>query len=262
MSEGFFVYNGVSSLDLGITVVGTGTYPVPARNLIFESVPGRSGDLIVDQGNYPNVHVTYHCTCLTGLSAALDSLAALLMAQTTYRRLEDSYHTDIYRMAICDTALSPEVFSPDHGQGYKGGNFDITFNCRPQKWLKSGETPRRYSATGSSHLILTNPTPFTALPLIRFAAGDTGTFSTSPSTDWAANRATVTLGAYSGNEDRYVDCETQDVYGSNGANLNGTITLGTGKFPVLPAGSTTIDTYSWSSSGDGYYEITPRWWKL
>lgn len=260
MSEGFFVYNGVSSLDLGITVVGTGTYPVPARNLIFESVPGRSGDLIVDQGNYPNVRITYHCTCLTGLSAALDSLAALLMAQTTYQRLEDSYHTDIYRMAICDTALSPDVFSPDHGQGYKGGNFDITFNCRPQKWLKSGETPRRYSATGSSALTLQNPTPFSAAPLLHFGAGDTGEFEIY---NWNTRSGVrIFLNAYSENEDRYVDCETQDVYGSNGANLNSTVTFSNGRFSVLRPGNNSIYTSTWSSSGDGYYEITPRWWKL
>ena len=53
--SGYFTYNGVSTATYGIYITGDATYNIVNRNLDLQSVVGRSGDVVVDGGNYTNV---------------------------------------------------------------------------------------------------------------------------------------------------------------------------------------------------------------
>ena len=57
----YLIYNGKNTLDFGIGISGSGTFSAPKRDLDTVSVPGRSGDLTMDNGRYNNITVTYPC---------------------------------------------------------------------------------------------------------------------------------------------------------------------------------------------------------
>ena len=55
----YFVYNGVSSLDMGLRIESKDVFSAPEYDVEFLSIPGRDGDLIAGSGRYPNVQITY-----------------------------------------------------------------------------------------------------------------------------------------------------------------------------------------------------------
>ena len=52
-------FKGVDSRDLNLYVRTKNTFNRAKRNLTFISVPGRSGDIVIDDGKYPNVDIEY-----------------------------------------------------------------------------------------------------------------------------------------------------------------------------------------------------------
>ena len=47
-----FVYNGVSSLDMGLRIESKNVFSAPEYDVTFQSIPGRNGDLILPNGRY------------------------------------------------------------------------------------------------------------------------------------------------------------------------------------------------------------------
>ena len=43
----YFVYNGVSSLDMGLRIESKNVFSAPEYDVTFQSIPGRNGDLIL-----------------------------------------------------------------------------------------------------------------------------------------------------------------------------------------------------------------------
>ena len=59
----------------------------------------------------------------------------------------------------------------------QAGEFTVTFNCKPQRWLKSGESTITIYAGEPQTTTITNPTLFDAHPLISFYATADGSFT-------------------------------------------------------------------------------------
>lgn len=232
----YFTYAGTSSRTYGILIDSHTGYNTPDRDYETVEVPGRNGTLTVDNGRYQNVDVVYHCGIGIGFHEKYSQFRSWLMSRTGYQRLEDTYHTDQYRMARVKSAPSPEYF----GKG-KAGKFDLTFDCKPQRFLKTGETSQTFTSSGS----ITNPTMYSALPLVRVYG--TGSLRIGQSTI-VINSA----GSYTD-----LDCDIQDAFRGS-VNCNGNITLSSGNFFVLAPG------YNGISLGSGISQvmITPRWWTL
>ena len=117
------------------------------------------------------------------------------------------------------------------------GSFNITFDCKPQRFLKSGDNYTSYSS-GS---VIYNPTRFDALPLIVCSGNGSITL----------NGTTITISGNSGQI--YIDCDIQDAYLGT-TNKNSKITP---NFPTLSPGNNTL-TYS----GVTGVQIKPRWWTI
>lgn len=232
----YFTYAGTSSRTYGILIDSHTGYHAPERDYDTVEVPGRNGTLTVDNGRYQNVDLTYHCGIGVGFHAKYNQFRAWLMSYTGYRRLEDTYHTDQYRMARVKSAPSPEYFVRG-----RAGTFDVTFDCKPQRFLKSGETQQTFSSGGS----ITNPTLYPALPLVRVYG--TGTLT--------IGSVTIVINSASSYTD--LDSEIQDAY-CGAINCNGNITLRSGSFFELQPGSNAVSM----SSGITQVRITPRWWTL
>lgn len=233
----YFIFDGKISLDYGVKISDSGaTWGGAERDIKTQSVPGRNGDLIYDNGRYKNCSIKYACYMVDGFPDNYEAFRGWLLAhQTAYYRLEDTYRPEEYRMARVSGDLDAKLYGfPDSAE------FNVSFDCKPQRFLKSGERTYTFTAAGE----IRNNTLFPAKPLVRiYGNGTTGIGS-----------KTIEV---SGNSYPYVevDCETMDAfYGAN--NCNSMISLTSGDFPELVPGDNGITL----GKGITKIELIPRWW--
>lgn len=228
-------FNGVSSLDLGVAISGEGSYNAPSRDQSVITIPGKNGSLIIDNGRFNNITVRYPAFVVGNLPVNAADIRAWLLSPRGYARLEDDYHPDEYRLAVYSGSVD---FSTTAWNQH--GEMKLAFNCKPQRFLTSGEA----SVSINSGDSITNPTPYDALPIITVTGTGSGTLSVAGTT--------VSFDGLTGGI--VLDCEAQDAsYGGLNANA-----LMTGAFPVLPSGTSTI----LFTGGITAVSITPRWWRL
>lgn len=233
-----FTYDDVLSSDYGVYVLDVKANVTPSRDFTTEAVPGRNGEIHIDNGRYNNVEIPYTCAIIDDADTSFDGLSAALLSKIGYKRLEDSVHPEYYRMAIYSGDIKPTMFDRRNKSV-----FELTFDCKPQKYLKSGE--KEIAVSGS--VVVHNPTRFDAKPLIRVTG--TGTINMN-------NGQIITVSTNPGN--MVIDCDTEDAYNSQTkANYNSYITLSQNKFPVIPSGDSTI-----AVSGGLTAVVIPRWWTV
>lgn len=232
----YFTFAGKSSREFKVYISGFGTYDAPARVYSSYEVPGRNGDLIVDEKRFENIDLKYPAFIYEGLPINIEGLRNYLLSLTGYQRLEDTYHPDEYRLAVYKEGLEADI-----NQRHDFGEFDLIFNCKPQRFLKSGEKVTTLTSSGS----VFNPTMFESKPLLRvYGSGILGIGSQS-----------ITIS----NADEYtdIDCEMMDCFKGT-ANKNSNVTFTDYNFPVLKPGTNNFQL----NSGITKVEITPRWWRL
>ena len=130
------IFDGVDiEATYGIVVDGADTWVKPARDRELVHVPGRSGDLIYDNGSWTNVTLTYHCHVTWRFADRFEAFCDWLFAHFGYFRFEDQQrHPGVYRMCEFAGPIDPETVFRD-----QMGNFDFVLNAKPQQWLESGE---------------------------------------------------------------------------------------------------------------------------
>lgn len=229
--------DGRALSEFGVYISGEGTYNAPARSVTEEVVPGRDGTLIIDNGRFENIIVTYPAFILQDFASNIEALRNWLGSRRGYVRINDTYHSDEYRMGVYSSGLEAET----SGHWNRYGQFNLAFNCKPQRFLTSGETAVTFSESGT----ILNPTQFDARPIIRIYG-----------------EGTVGIGQYSitfdgSTEYVDVDCGIHDAY-SGSSNRNSAITLSPNDFPVLRAGDNGVVL----GSGITSVRITPNWWRV
>lgn len=137
------VFNGV---DLGkecdMFVLGKGAFGAPSRDVTQIHVPGRNGDILIDNGGWNNVDVTYSSCCiLSNFRENVAKLRGYLLANPGYHELTDPYNPDEVRYAEFRGPFTPEAFT---ARGNNAGMFDLTFNCKPQRFLRESTIARDY----------------------------------------------------------------------------------------------------------------------
>lgn len=229
------IFDGKSTKDFGVWISGSGTWGSPERDVEHIAVPGRNGELTIDNKRFHNISVVYPAFISRTFRERFDNFRAYMVSRPGYHRLEDSYHPDEYRMAEFYNALEPEV-----GTINRSGKFDLTFYCKPQRFLKDGEKSTTFTSAGRIY----NPTLFDAKPLLRvYGTGTLGVGS-------------ETIKITSANEYTDIDCDIQDAFKGT-TNCNGNITLSSGGFPVLSPGYTGI-----SLSGITRVIVWPRFYTI
>lgn len=235
-----FTFDGISSADYGVYVYPTNSmYQAPARQYTTLTVPGRSGALLIDEKRFDNTSREYGVVIPEGGKANIDALRNALASRVGYFRLEDTFDTDHYFMAMYSENFDPEI-------DWRGGSAKVvlTFNRKPQKFIKSGETAVVKTSSGT----ITNPTRFASKPLLCVTTNRaTASVLGVGSTNITIKRNGVT----------YIDCETGRAY--NGATpYDSVISLNAIDFPTLKPGSNGISL----GTGITRVEITPRWWEV
>lgn len=170
---GKIIFGGVDSSDYGIYISGAGVYNAPERAVELVNVPGRNGAIAIDQGRYNNIKVTYPAMVLEAdqehFREKLSEFRNAILSQKGYQRLEDSYHPDEFRMGVYHDGLEVS----DILTLACGGNFELTFDCKPQRWLSDGDIP----VPINSGDVLQNPTVFDAGPLLEIEGYGTINFN-------------------------------------------------------------------------------------
>lgn len=157
------IFGGIDSSDYGIYISGEGVWNAPERDAETIQIPGRNGEYVLDKGNFKNIKVTYPAfnqeTSYNDFRTKVDNFRNAISSLKGYQRLTDSFHPDEYRMAafIGGLEVKPVLYND------KSMEMNIVFNCKPQRFLTSGETEQ----TVTSGATITNPTLFDSEPLLR-----------------------------------------------------------------------------------------------
>ena len=236
---GCFTFAGRSSREFGILVDEAGSFwNSPERDSEAVQVPGRNGDLIIDNGRWQNAPGQYVCGIGVNFRENYEAFRAFFSSITGYARLEDSWHPAEFRLAKPAGILEPSLL-----KNGLAGDFTVGFEAKPQRFLKAGETPRELTSAAT----LTNNTLYTAKPLLRVYG--TGTFT--------IGNISMKINAASSYTD--IDCDIGECYKDTYAiNCNGNVELTSGDFPTLKPGNTGITL----GSGITKIIVTPRWWTL
>lgn len=231
----YLTFNGRSTHEFGIFISGESTYSAPERNVVSQEVAGRNGSLLFDMGNFKNISVKYPSYIAEDLPSRIRDFLNYAGSQIGYQRLEDTYHPYEYRMGRFKT--NPQIDT----EGYMNrmGKFTLEFDCKPQRFLKSGEIATELNDDG----MILNRTEFPSKPLLRVhgtGAGSVGIGS-----------ETITISTIDSYVD--IDCEIMDAYkGSVNCNSNVSFTDDI----VLAPGENNISLTGLITK----VEITPRWY--
>lgn len=234
----YFTFDGNDSRDFGVYISGSGTFSAPARAYSIETIPGRNGALIGNEKRLDNIELVYPAFCMSDVKTNLMNLRNLLLSLTGYKRLIDTYNPDEFRLAVFQGP-----FEPDMIRDLMAGEFNLSFNCKPQRYLLSGDEVTELTANGS----VSNPTLFASQPWMRIY----GTGRVYLGAEY------VQISTQSPYEYIDIDCEMMDAY-SGAVNCNKYVSVSNNDFPTLKPGSTNIVL----GTNITKVQIKPRWWRL
>ena len=242
---GTVVFNGKSSRDFGLEVETFPTYEIPERNYELVEVLGRNGSIAFDHNSYKNTPRSYKVSLATydeaSYSIVMNQISEWLRSSSGYARLEDTYDEDFYRLALYKDRTSIENLFNEAGRA------TLNFECKPQRFYKSGEFPIEFTSSGK----IQNETKFAAKPRIQVTLSQAQTHST------------VTIGQYgftilaNSGTSITIDSELQDAF-DGVTNKNNSVSFVDREFPLLLPGLSNI-SFNGSITK---LEITPRWYTI
>lgn len=240
---GVIYYNGKSSEEFGIVVETTPNYEIPERDYEILSIPGRNGDVVIDKGNYKNVERSYNIAIVAeegSFPFSAFKMANWLHSGFGYCRLEDSYNPEIFMMATLQSSIDIVNLLEQAGRA------TITFNRKPQRFLKVGEIPIVIESHHAGGYDICNPTMFESKPLIIITGSGNG----------YVNIGNHRINLNNAGNELYIDCEIEEAY-YNDVNMNSYVNY-TNYFPKLSTGVTNVSF----GGGIGTVTIIPRWWTI
>ena len=267
----YFVYDGVNSSDYGVFISGEGTFNSPKRRGEVIEIPGRNGSLFMDENCFENIPGKYPAFIGTkseeDFRDKLSAFKSAILSRGNYKRLSDTYHPDEFRLATYKSGL--EV-NPKHYN--RAGGFTLEFDCKPQRFLVSGEEPHVFTQNGE----IVNPTLFESSPVVKVTGN--GTVAIGPyvfrvkNNYWTIVIDTEIMDSYlpagevypltDENDDvitQEIGIEIEVVDGTTyPTNMNSYIEFVNSVMPKIPPGEQPIRM----SPTISRVEIVPRWWRL
>ena len=245
-------FNGISTVDKGAVIQSPPVYEFPAKDYEVLHIEGKSGDILIDKGSYQNTKRTYYLAVVFGAGTSFVSNAAAVVAWLTsasgYARLEDTYEPLYYRKAMFRGAGElPNLYD-------QASVIQAVFECKPQRYLKTGDTPVSITAL-DQYILIENPTNFIALPEITMdGVGLTVNFYSGESYLSPTNVSSF-VASFTG--EAVIDSELQECYKSSGY-VNSQVAMTNG-FPKLYPGKNWIKITGTTLTK---FSIKPKWWVL
>jgi phage-related protein len=259
LNETFYI-DGVDARHFGIYLQKPIEFSEAVPVVEIQSIPGRNGDLIFDTGNYENRTGVATCFCLQkDVEKAISAAGRFLMGKKGYRRLETSDDPDHFWMARIEN--SPQITQ----RMRMLAPFEIRFDCKPQRFLKSGEEKIILDSFDGIVKNVYNRYGFPSRPLIHAhwiserdenaSESDSNNFIVLQFFGELDKKRSVSARQVV-EKDLYIDCDIHDAYNESG-NQNRHISAY--EFPTLEPGENSIGILQFNLE---YVEITPRWWEL
>lgn len=224
-------FAGIRSDEMNLIVEHYPSKEFPERSYEVIEVPGRDGDIVIDNGNFKNYRQTYS-VFIDSIDAETDDyqrvsskIAEWLLSNPGYQRLEDSYDPDFYRMAYYSGGTSFSNFFNIYGRG------SLEFTCAPRRFYKFGES--EIEVTSSTNL--RNPSLFPSDPIYSIQGSSI-----------TVNGNTMTFGS----SGVIIDVEKHTAKDSGGNRIT-----------VLSGNYEDLKLYRDNTFG-GTYRVIPRWWTL
>lgn len=229
-------FGNIYTKDLDLIIQTEPIYVFPAKDITVEHIPGRNGDLIIDNKCWQNVERSYSIASVfrpgTNFISNAEKLIKFLTESKGYQRLEDTYDPDVYRLAQYKNSGSLKNYYD------QATAIEVVFDCKPQRYLKSGDKP--ISFLGSS-ATLENPTGKPALPIISISnivhSDNIVMLVTIKNNDIVTS--TVTLSDVPSG-DVIIDSELQTVASIQNGDINRYVSLNDKEFPVLNNGNNEV----------------------
>ena len=227
-------WNGKSGDDFHVVVQRYPEVILPLRKNEKVSVPGRNGDILIQQDAFENVSQRYSIYISaeqTRLTPITHKIAEWLCVKG-YQRLEDSYFLDTFRLAAFQGGLEIENTLNRFGRA------TIEFDCKPQRFYKFGD----FFADIQNSDKLQNPSPFAAKPILVTSGSGEATITINDKTLELEDCNGITI-----------DCELMQAH-KDGVSKNGTIS---GDFFTLEGES----EITWTGGITGI-KLKPRWFTI
>ena len=235
-------FNGRYLTEYGCVITEPPKRPAPVRRYEKVKVPGRNGDLLLDDECYDNISIVYKVATIPTLyenrdvDEVLTALRAWLLDSVSYRKLYDTELPDGFYHAFC-AGISDAV--PTFEDMYE---FEITFDCKPFFYLDSGQK----QITAGNSITLYNDGNMPAYPKIQIVG--------SGSVQCYINGQHFTVSEVSPNT--IIDSEKKIAYSSLLVDKSDVFS---GNYPVFKTGSNAIQ---FVGNQFGTAIIQPRWCRL
>lgn len=264
----YIVFNGKNSVNnFGLVIDQLPESAHASRHGDLYQIAGRNGTFVHEDGTFENYEQVYDVNFIGNAFSKGRDVATWLLGSRGYCRLEDSYEPDFYRLARYAGPLNIENVLQ------QGARASIVFDCRPERYLKSGETAitamsNVYAAQSPSVTYdLVNPTGQVARPIIRVTGQGGIRFAVTPANASADVVIEMAIGTTTTTVTVIIDCETYTVTDTSGNDMSSRVSFvdqdGYPEFPKLQSGVTVVKQIPFN--GGGYIqslEIVPRWWSL
>ncbi len=153
-----FSFGNIKTSDYGIMAFPPTVIEGPERAYEYTPIPGRSGDLIIHDRRINNSIVNYGCIFCPNdngmygnypsLEEAVTAFHSGLLSQAGYFDLSDTFNPAYFRKASFPGPLEI-TYSGDK----RLAKCVVSFNCKPQRYLVSGETTYRFVPSGQQTLV-------------------------------------------------------------------------------------------------------------
>lgn len=131
---------GTDLSEFNCRIVNPGLFDAPERDVTKVSIPGRSGDLLLDNGRFKNVTVEYDCLIESDDAVRdFNNLVAWLKSLTGYQRIEERFHPDEYRLGVFNASITAKTADR------KTINFKLNTDCKPQRYLTTADREQKFT---------------------------------------------------------------------------------------------------------------------
>ena len=265
--DNYFVFDGVDSRTFGAIAFFNDVDSSPIKEYTTSVIPGRSGDFLLNDRRFANIAHVYDVVIPTNFETNYANLRAFLLSRDGYCRLEDNSHPDEFYQAYFSEQIKPRV-SRDRDIG----RFQITFNRKPQRWLKSGEEEITIYGNGTDLSSINNPTHFASRPVLHYVFRYGYAFHGDVDINSTGIRRN-TAGYPDGIKNVFVDFDTLQTYGSASTDSENYVGLNkyvdfiipsdsSKAFALSPGDNSIVWTYPSEMSNITAFSITPRWYTI
>lgn len=247
------IINGYDLSDYGVFISRKDKFNAPKRRFTTITVPGRNGELIQDDNSWENIDITYECYIENRAKDILPYIKELILRVPGYLRIEDTINPYEFREGIYSKGLD----DIDTSIYIKQAKFKLTFNCKPQRFLQSGEDTYimrkvKNAEVSTSEIKLKklfSPSSYPCSPLFIVKANNEPAYIKIGDKKIEFN---------SNNQTLYIDTQTLDCTNSDGINMNNQIVFSFDE----PLRLVFKENEIYCSANIIEFRIKPRWFML